>query len=96
MVGQTEFNLTFKGATTGTVTYTGTTADATAIPTALNGLCVGGVVSSIGVSRPVPAPLLGSFCRNLAGSVQQPLISCWVISQDLVLTSPIAGFLKST
>ena len=60
VVGQTEFNLTFKGATTGTITYTGTTADATAIQTVLNGLStIGGVVSSVGVSQTSPGTSTG-------------------------------------
>ena len=72
VAGQTQFNLSFNGATTGAITYTGVTnTDVNAVQNALNHLStILNVGGSVTVAEPSPGVFTVTFGGSLAGSAQ--------------------------
>jgi large repetitive protein len=66
VAGATQFTLTFNGATSAPLTFTGTDADATSIQTALAALAAPG---SVTVTQSNPGVFLATFGGSLAGTL---------------------------
>jgi autotransporter-associated beta strand protein len=96
VAGQTQFTLSFNGASTATIPYTQTAADAQAIQQALNALATVGNGSDIGGSVTVSLNSPGIYTVTFGGTLfgfQQPLIVASVTAGPgtIGVTETVAG-----